>query len=91
MWRHLLAGLHDLCNECQLIQITRCFVIQLAGCVKIMWLFDPREAVDKMAVISQTVCSDEKFGILNEKFGILIKISLKFVPKGPFDNNPTWV
>ena len=25
---------------------------------------------------------------LNEKFCILIKMSLKFVPKGPFDNNP---
>ena len=24
----------------------------------------------------------------NEKFCILIKISLKFVPKGPIDNNP---
>ena len=27
----------------------------------------------------------------NEKFCILIKISLKFVPKGPFDNNPALV
>ena len=24
---------------------------------------------------------------MNEKFSILIKISLKFVPKGPIDNN----
>ena len=27
---------------------------------------------------------------VNEKFCILIKISLKFVPKGPNDNNPAW-
>ena len=28
---------------------------------------------------------------MNEKFCILSKISLKFVPKGPFDNNPALV
>ena len=28
---------------------------------------------------------------VNEKFCILIKISLKFVPKGPIDNNPSLV
>ena len=28
---------------------------------------------------------------VNEKFCILIKISLKFVPKGPIDNNPVLV
>ena len=28
---------------------------------------------------------------VNEKFHILIRISLKFVPKGPNDNNPAWV
>ena len=28
---------------------------------------------------------------MNEKFCILIKISLKFVPKGPVDNNPALV
>ena len=27
----------------------------------------------------------------NEKFYILINISLKFVPKGPIDNNPVLV
>ena len=27
----------------------------------------------------------------NEKFCIFIKISLKFVPKGPIDNNPALV
>ena len=26
---------------------------------------------------------------VNDKFCILVKISLKFVPKGPIDNNPT--
>ena len=29
--------------------------------------------------------------LLNEKFFILIKISLKFVPKGPINNNPALV
>ena len=28
---------------------------------------------------------------LNEKFCILNKISLKFVPEGPIDNNPAFV
>ena len=28
---------------------------------------------------------------VNEKYPILIKISLKFVPKGPIDNNPALV
>ena len=28
---------------------------------------------------------------VNEKFYILIQISLKFVPKGPIDNNPALV
>ena len=28
---------------------------------------------------------------VNEKFCILMKISLKFVPKGPIDNNPALV
>ena len=28
---------------------------------------------------------------VNESFSILIKISLKFVPKGPIDNNPALV
>ena len=28
---------------------------------------------------------------VNEKFSILIKISLKFVPKGQIDNNPVLV
>ena len=28
---------------------------------------------------------------MNEKFCILIKISLKFVPKGPIDNSPALV
>ena len=29
--------------------------------------------------------------LVNEKFCILIKISLKFVPKGPIDNNPALI
>ena len=45
--------------------------------------------VDKLAAI----LSDDIFKCIfvNEKFCILIKISLKFVPKGPFDNNPPLV
>ena len=43
--------------------------------------------LDKMAAISQmTFCI-----FVNEKFCILIKISLKFVPKGPIDNNQALV
>ena len=38
-----------------------------------------------MAVISHTMFSDAFF---NEKFCILIKISLEFIPKCPLDNNP---
>ena len=37
--------------------------------------------------------ADDVFGCIfvNEKFCILIKISLNFVPKGPIDNNPASV
>ena len=45
--------------------------------------------LDTMALISQTLFSDAFF--VNEKFCILIKISLKFVPEGPIDNNPALV
>ena len=38
-----------------------------------------------MAAISQTIFSCI---FVNEKFWILNKISVKFVPKGPIDNNP---
>ena len=41
-----------------------------------------------MATISQTIflCI-----FMNEKCYILIKIALKFVPKGPIENNPALV
>ena len=42
--------------------------------------------LDKMATFVQTVLSDAFFE--NEKFCILIRNSLKFVPKSPIDNNP---
>ena len=46
-------------------------------------------SLDKMAAISQTIFSD---AFLWMKIShILIKISLKFVPKGPIDNNPAMV
>ena len=43
-----------------------------------------------MAAISE---ADDMFRciFINEALCILIKISLKFVPKGPFDNNPALV
>ena len=40
---------------------------------------------DEMATIFHTIFRSI---FVNEKFCILIKISLKFVPKGPIDNNP---
>ena len=45
--------------------------------------------LDKMAAI----LADDIFNciFLNEKFCILIQISLKFVPKGPIDNNQALV
>ena len=45
--------------------------------------------LDKMAAI----LADDIFRCIfvNEKFIILIKISLKFVPKGPIDNNAALV
>ena len=42
-----------------------------------------------MAAILKTIYSDAFF--VKEKICILIKISLKFVPKGPIDNNPALV
>ena len=42
-------------------------------------------SLDKMATISQRIFSGEP------KYCILIKISLKFVPRGPIDNNPALV
>ena len=45
--------------------------------------------LDKMAAILADDISKHIF--LNEKLGILIEISLKFVPKGPIDNNPAFV
>ena len=43
-----------------------------------------------MATISQMIYSDA-FLWMKEKFRISIKISLKFVPKGPIDNHPALV
>ena len=40
---------------------------------------------DKMTTISQTTLSD--VFIVKEKFRILIEISLKYVPKGPINND----
>ena len=45
--------------------------------------------LDKMAAILADDISKHIF--LNEKLWILIEISLKFVPKGPIDNNPAFV
>ena len=45
--------------------------------------------LDKMAAI----LADDIFKhiFLNDKLWILIEISLKFIPKGPIDNNPALV
>ena len=43
--------------------------------------------LDKMASISQII----KCIYMYDKYCILINISLKFVPKGPIDNNPVLV
>ena len=45
--------------------------------------------LDKIAAVSQTIFSDA-FSWVKKKC-ILIKISLKFIPKGPIDNNPALV
>ena len=42
---------------------------------------------NKMAAISQTI-SSYLFLWTDKKFCIMIEISLKFVHKGPIDNNP---
>ena len=44
---------------------------------------------DKMAAIFQTTFSNAF--LWNENVWIAIKISLKVVPKGPFNNNPAMV
>ena len=66
------------------------FKFQTMTCHQQIW----RDALihwrrDKMAAIFL----DDIFKciFLNEKFCILVKISLKFVPKGPIDNNPALV
>ena len=44
-------------------------------------------------IITGRLFADDIFRCIfvNEKFCILIKVSLKFVPKGPIDNNPAFV
>ena len=43
--------------------------------------------LDKMATILQTMFTEYRCIFVNEKFCILIKISLKFVPDGVINNN----
>ena len=47
--------------------------------------------LDKMAAILQMTFSLFRCILVNEKFCILIQISLKFVPKGPIDNKSALV
>ena len=47
--------------------------------------------LDKMAAILQTIYSEFRCILMNEKFCILIKTSLKFVFRGPIYNNPALV
>ena len=58
------------------------FLVMIATNVQIL---RPRQSV----AISQTIFSDAFF--VNEKFRILIKISLKFVPRGIIDNKPAFI
>ena len=53
--------------------------------IKTYMIIVPR---DKIAAISQTIFQKH---FLEWKVFVLIKISLKFVPKGPIDNNPALV
>ena len=45
----------------------------------------------KISAVSQTTLSNEEYTFLNENVIISIKISLKFVPKGPINNIPALV
>ena len=47
-------------------------------------------SLDKMAAMSQTIFSDA-FSWMNLLFILIIKVSLKFVLKGPINNNPALV
>ena len=60
--------------------------IFVSSYIKLHWLISP---LDKMAAI----LADDIFNciFLNEKFCISIEISMKFVPKGPIDNNQALV
>ena len=52
-----------------------------------------QEAKASVTMVLTLFFADDIFrcNFVNEKFCILIKISLKFVPKGPIDNNPALV
>ena len=54
-----------------------------------VWVFLTHLPLDKMAAFLQMIFSDA-FSWM-ENFCISFKISLKFVPKGPIDNNPAMV
>ena len=54
-----------------------------------MWVNSSR--LDRTAAILQTIVSSFKYIFVNGKFCILMEISLKFIPKGPFDNNTAFV
>ena len=53
------------------------------------WFVLTHLPLDKMA----DILADDNFGsiFLNENDGISIRISLKFVPRSPIDNNPALV
>ena len=63
--------------------------------IQVLWFLVPSPGGFNSSLPKQNGChsTDNIFRciFLNEKFGILIKISLKFVGKGPIDNNPTLV
>ena len=52
------------------------------------WFFVNSPPPDKMVATAQMII---KTIFVNDFFFVLIKISLKFVPKGPINNNPALV
>ena len=77
------------CDLSKVLCIFVCVCVCVCGvCVFYIPSLDLKSLYYKMAAISQTILSD---AFLRTKFCILIKISLKFVPKGLFDNNPALV
>ena len=79
---HFTIGLHDISGDKFPLQVLWCEATTLNVVSRGPFNSSP---TGQMATISQTIFSDALF--VNEMFFILIKFSLKFVPKHPIDNN----